>query len=199
MMMCIRVPVVVAMLAAAALVSAQESQGKKRWTAKEILDESGPLLEVTRQGGGDECERARAEMGSSPSADALSRYGDCMLRDVEDRWLRKDDAPPTAKASPSARGGVLIHNGFHTGSQYRKLHESHRQAHTSGFINGLLDAPLLGAPEASVEWLARCVRGRADGQLSAAIDQWLERRPMEWHMAMNHLAYRAISDVCAGK
>ena len=55
-------------------------------------------------------------------------------------------------ASPVAaeERGVAIHHGFYTGNAYRDLPEGQRWTYVSGVIEGMLLAPLYGAPKSKM-------------------------------------------------
>jgi hypothetical protein len=79
------------------------------------------------------------------------------------------------RPSPEAQesGGVWIHNGFYKGRDSRQLSDGERRAYAAGIVDGMLLAPMLGAPAGEragisptelppttrSQWLARCIVG----------------------------------------
>jgi len=105
-----------------------------------------------------------------------------------------------AAASPVAaeERGVAIHHGFYTGNAYRELPEGQRWTYVSGVIEGMLLAPLYGAPKSKMVWIESCIVGMLDKQVTAIVDKFMAENPARWHEDMHALVYSAMIGACKG-
>lgn len=88
----------------------------------------------------------------------------------------------------------LIHNGFGTGQDYIKMSESQKRAYAMGSINGMIIAPLLGAPKDKMGWLESYVENMTDEQVTAILSKYLQDNPGRWHDGLNVLMYSAVKE-----
>jgi len=72
---------------------------------------------------------------------------------------------------------VTIHNGFATGEEYLKMNETEQRAYAMGSVNGMLLAPLFGAPKWELRWFERCLEGMTDSQVAAILAEYLRDHP----------------------
>jgi hypothetical protein len=102
--------------------------------------------------------------------------------------------------SASAQDGpVEVKSGFHTGNSYRALSVAERASYGSGIIDGLLMAPVFGAPKGRMQWLERCISGMSNEQVAAIFTRYNERHPEGWDEHMQFIAYRALLEACAAR
>ena len=104
-------------------------------------------------------------------------------------------------ASPNvaAERGVLIHNGFGTGQDFLGFSEAGKRGYAMGVINGYIMAPMLGAPEARVSRVGRCLENMTDVQVAAIIDKWLREHPERWHYGLHFESWMAVKSMCGIK
>lgn len=113
-------------------------------------------------------------------------------------------AAPTALHShstpPQASGGidqpVSIHDGFMTGQRFRDLPEMSRRAYAAGLVDGMLLAPLVGAPKAGLKWFESCATGMTDEQVAAIISKFVNDNPARWHEPLHAQFYAAMRQAC---
>jgi hypothetical protein len=108
----------------------------------------------------------------------------------------------------ATRDVTSIHNGFLTGTNYRKLTQDQKRIYAAGIIDGMFLAPVFDAPKriyfkpkemvptTRVEWLEACVEGMSDEQVAAIISKWLTDHPARWHESANTSVYSAFFDSC---
>jgi hypothetical protein len=100
----------------------------------------------------------------------------------------------TAMIVSAGEQGVLIHNGFGTGQDYIKMSSVQKRAYAMGSVNGILLAPLFGAPKEKVQWLELYVENMTDVQIAAILSKYLEDNPGRWHDGLHILTYSAIKE-----
>ncbi len=89
---------------------------------------------------------------------------------------------------------VWIHNGFGTGQDYLKMNQSQKSAYAMGAINGMIIAPLFGAPKDKIGWLESYVENMTDEQVAAILSKYLQNNPGRWHDGLHLLMYSAIKE-----
>jgi hypothetical protein len=94
--------------------------------------------------------------------------------------------------------GIMIPHGFGTGQDYVEMTEAQQRSYAIGFVNGLLFTEALGAPGNRIQWLAACVDGLSDVQVSATLFQYISSHTSEWNRDLHLLSYRALNDTCPG-
>jgi len=94
----------------------------------------------------------------------------------------------------AADQSAWIHEGFGKGEDYIKMTEFQRRAYAIGAINGMLLAPLFGAPKDGMEWFESYVENMTDKQVTAILAKYLEDNPGRWHDGLHVLMYSAIKD-----
>jgi len=92
--------------------------------------------------------------------------------------------------------GVLIHNGFMTGKDYLEMPPSQQRVYAAGVTNGMLLAPLFGAPKERMTWFEGCVTEMTDTQVAAILKKYLEDNPGRWHEIPHATMYRAMINAC---
>jgi hypothetical protein len=96
----------------------------------------------------------------------------------------------------SQKGTVRVHAGFMKGNDYLELDASEKRAYAMGAVNGMLVAPLLGAPEEKLKWLQDCTLDMNDEQVAAIITKYLRDNPAKWHFPMNLTSFNAMKLAC---
>jgi hypothetical protein len=102
----------------------------------------------------------------------------------------------TSSALAGIDEGVLIHNGFGTGLDYMQMPDTRKQAYAMGVIDGMLLAPLFGAPKSNMRWFESCVENMTDIQVAAILTKYLEKNPGRWHQTTHALMFSATKEVC---
>jgi len=99
----------------------------------------------------------------------------------------------------TADESVLIHNGFGTGQDYVKLSEPQKLVYVMGAINGMIIAPLFGAPKDKMGWLESYIENMTDEQVAAILSKYLQDNPGRWHDGLNILMYQALKEAYINK
>lgn len=68
-----------------------------------------------------------------------------------------------------------------------------------GVINGMLLAPLFGAPKDRIEWLERCLPYMTNDQVAAIILKHLQSHPERWHHQLHIESLNAMQAACSAK
>ncbi|MBC8231411.1 hypothetical protein H8E77_17805 [bacterium] len=87
---------------------------------------------------------------------------------------------------------VIVHKGFATGRDYLKMNDAQKRAYAMGAINGMLLAPLFGAPKDRVKWFESYVEKMTDDQVAAILTKYVKDNPGRWHDGLHILTYSAI-------
>lgn len=98
--------------------------------------------------------------------------------------------------SLSQKDTVYVNAGFMNGNEYLDMDTSQKRAYAMGVVNGMLNAPLLGAPEGKAKWLADCTKKMNDEQVAAIITKYLRDNPAKWHFPMNLSSFNAMNLAC---
>ena len=91
---------------------------------------------------------------------------------------------------------VSISRGFFTGSEYLDMTETERRAYATGAINGMLVAPLLGAPQERVDWLKKCTANLADTDTAEILTRYIKSQPGQLSASLNVITFNALRDAC---
>jgi hypothetical protein len=91
---------------------------------------------------------------------------------------------------------VLIQNGFGTGEEYLKMSPLEQRAYAMGIVNGMLLAPLFGAPKDRMFRFESCVTGMTDSQVAAILTKYLRDNPGRWHETPHAPMYTALMKAC---
>lgn len=97
----------------------------------------------------------------------------------------------TAVAQP-----VAINNGFGTGEDYLKMDTSEQRAYAMGVVNGMLLAPLFGAPKSKMLRIENCLVGMTDSQVAAILAKYLRDNPGRWHETPHAPMLAALMENC---
>ena len=92
---------------------------------------------------------------------------------------------------------ITLHNGFLTVQMYMGLSEAAKLGYAMGIIDGMLLAPLFGAPDdGKVSKLGRCATGMTNEQVAAIITKLIKEHPEEWHIPLHLQVYRKLHSMC---
>lgn len=91
---------------------------------------------------------------------------------------------------------VRVHNGFSTGEEFLSMSAIEQHGYAMGFLNGLLDAPVLGAPQEKVRWVADCATGMSSNQVREILRKYIKDHPERWHEPLNLSSFSALAEAC---
>jgi len=91
---------------------------------------------------------------------------------------------------------VKISPGFFTGKDYLDMSDTEKRAYATGEINGMLVAPLFGAPEENLNWLKTCTGKMSDEQLASTITRFIREQPDQMQTNLNVVTFNAVRDAC---
>lgn len=91
---------------------------------------------------------------------------------------------------------VSISTGFVSGNTFRALDVVSKNVYAQGVIDGMLIAPMYGAPKLNLAVLEKCTEGMTGQQLVAIFNKYLKSNPEIWHKSMHTIVYRAMNDGC---
>jgi hypothetical protein len=91
---------------------------------------------------------------------------------------------------------VSISRGYFTGSEYLEMTETERRAYATGAINGMLVAPLLGAPQERVDWLKKCSANLSDTDTAAILTKYINSQPGQLSASLNVITFNALREAC---
>ena len=106
----------------------------------------------------------------------------------------------TSQAQSPALGSgpdVPIHDGFIRGTDVRSFDDKGRARYAAGVIDGMLMAPVFGAPQANVEVLENCVKSMNSSQLAGLLMKELDDHPSVRPESAHKTLYRALVAKCA--
>ncbi|QIG50558.1 hypothetical protein G5V57_24210 [Nordella sp. HKS 07] len=102
----------------------------------------------------------------------------------------------TGAVSATAQS-VTIGGGYITGNEYQQLREAEKIVYAAGLVDGMLGAPLFGAPDSGrVARLDACIKNKSAEQIAAILSKDLQENPELWHLGVNVPAYNALNKVC---
>ena len=91
---------------------------------------------------------------------------------------------------------VKISPGFFTGKDYLDMSDTEKRAYATGEINGMLVAPLFGAPEENLNWLKTCSTKMSDEQLASVLTRFIREQPDQLQVNLNVATFNAMRDAC---
>jgi hypothetical protein len=139
-------------------------------------------------------QRERAEGGTSAVGEAEGDMtSKAVLRSATMGFLV---AYVAVGASMSWAQTAAVQDGLTTGNNYRALPTTSRESFVVGLIDGMLLAPMFGAPRAEMAWLEHCLRRTSGGQAIAIVEKFMKENPKRWGESMHVLAYGALRKAC---
>jgi hypothetical protein len=104
---------------------------------------------------------------------------------------------------PQRNDSAIIHiqNGFYTAQEYLDLPKELQLGYTIGVVDGMLIAPLFGAPDdgAQLTSLKHCLEHMTNTQIQAIIVKFLTDHPERWNNRMHIEAFNALQEACSKK
>ncbi len=91
---------------------------------------------------------------------------------------------------------VKISPGFFTGKDYLAMSDTEKRAYVTGEINGMLVAPLFGAPEENLNWLKTCSGRMSDEQLASILSRYVRDQPNQMQQNLNVVTFNALREAC---
>ena len=91
---------------------------------------------------------------------------------------------------------ISIQNGFITGNTFRAMEKASKNVYVTGLLDGMLLAPLYGAPEKNLQILASCTVNMNGQQLVAIFEKFLTNHPERWNQSMHIIGYSAMHKIC---
>lgn len=104
-------------------------------------------------------------------------------------------AGPLAGFSSAAQDN--IRSGFSTGEKYLSMTAAQKRYYSMGVVNGMLLAPLFGAPKENMAGLESCISGMTDNQVAAILTDYLDKHPAQWNETPHVSMYKALMEACA--
>lgn len=99
-------------------------------------------------------------------------------------------------ADGTAQERTIVKSGFYKGNDYRRLEGDQKWTYLTGIVEGMLLAPVFGAPRSRVAWLEECIVGMTNEQIAAIVEKFLTENPGRWQEPMHFLAHQAMFDAC---
>ena len=90
---------------------------------------------------------------------------------------------------------VKISPGFFTAKDYLDMSDTEKRAYVTGEVNGMLVAPLFGAPEENLNWLKTCSSKMSDEQLASILTRYI-REQSNLQANLNVVTFTALRDAC---
>ena len=91
---------------------------------------------------------------------------------------------------------VSISGGFFNGKDYLEMTDTERRAYVTGAINGMLVAPLFGAPQENLNWLKTCTNKMSDDQLAVILANYINDKPGNLESSLNAVTFNALQEAC---
>ena len=91
---------------------------------------------------------------------------------------------------------VSIARGFFTGKDYLDMSDTEKRAYITGAINGMLVAPLFGAPDDRLVWLKTYTIKLSDQDTASILTNHINSDSNELNMSLNVVTFNALKDAC---
>ncbi|MGD0569737.1 MAG: Rap1a/Tai family immunity protein [Candidatus Sulfotelmatobacter sp.] len=103
-----------------------------------------------------------------------------------------------------AQQGVSIKTGFLTAEEFTRMNDQGRHDYAMGVVDGMLLAPLFGAPRASNDWqkigpFGDCITGMSSTQVAAIVSKFVQDHPERWNESMHAVVFTAMTQACSQK
>ena len=95
----------------------------------------------------------------------------------------------------NAQQTVKINPGFFTAKDYLDMSDTEKRAYVTGEVNGMLVAPLFGAPEGNLNWLKTCSSKMSDEQLASILTRYVSEQSNP-QANLNVVTFTALRDAC---
>jgi MFS-type transporter involved in bile tolerance (Atg22 family) len=100
--------------------------------------------------------------------------------------------------------GISVKNGFLTAEEFTHMNDQSQHDYAMGVVDGMLLAPLFGAPH---DWkdgqkigaFGDCITGMSSRQVAAIISKFVRDHPERWNESMHAVAFAAMTQACSQK
>jgi len=112
--------------------------------------------------------------------------------------LFREGAPIDAVNNLGDARLVYVENGMWKAADFLKFSQDGQAAFAAGFIDGVLVAPYLGAPDRGglLVSFQQCIVGMNDVQAGAIIEKHVQGHPETWDRPLNTEAWNAMQEAC---
>lgn len=106
--------------------------------------------------------------------------------------------------SAFSQQGIYIKNGFLTAEEFTHMNDQSQHDYAMGVVDGMLLAPLFGAPRAwndgqKIGAFGDCVTGMSGKQVAAIMSKFVRDHPERWNESMHTVAFTAMTQACSQK
>ena len=106
--------------------------------------------------------------------------------------------------SSFSQQGISIKTGFLTAEEFTQMGGQSQHDYAMGVVDGMLLAPLFGAPRAqndgqNIGAFGDCITGMSSKQVAAIISKFVRDHPERWNDSMHVVAFTAITHACSKK
>ena len=100
--------------------------------------------------------------------------------------------------------GISIKSGFLTAEDFTLMNDQSQHDYAMGVVDGMLLAPLFGAPRAwsdgqKIGAFGECITGMSSKQVAAIISKFVRDHPERWNESMHTVAFTAMTQACSQK
>jgi hypothetical protein len=100
--------------------------------------------------------------------------------------------------------GISVKTGFLTAEEFVHLNDQSQHDYAMGVVDGMLLAPLFGAPRAwndgqKIGAFGDCITGMSSTQVAAIISKFVRDHPERWNGPMHAVAFTAMTQACSQK
>jgi hypothetical protein len=100
--------------------------------------------------------------------------------------------------------GISIKTGFLTAEEFTQMNGQSQHDYAMGVADGMLLAPLFGAPPAwndgqKIGAFGDCITGMTSTQVAAIISRFVRDHPERWNGPMHAVAFTAMAQACSQK
>jgi hypothetical protein len=94
--------------------------------------------------------------------------------------------------------GISIKTGFLTAEEFTQMGDQSQRDYAMGVVDGMLLAPLFGAPRAqndgqSIGAFGDCISRMSGRQVAAIISKFVRDHPERWNDSMHTVAFTAMA------
>jgi hypothetical protein len=103
-----------------------------------------------------------------------------------------------------AQQGISIKTGFLTAEEFTHMNDQSQHDYAMGVVDGMLLAPLFGAPRAwndgqKIGVFGECITDMSSKQVAAIISKFVRDHPERWNDSMHVVAFAAMTHACSQK
>jgi len=91
---------------------------------------------------------------------------------------------------------VFVHDGFVKGESFVSMSGASQTSYAAGLIDGMLLAPLFGAPQLKQQWLIKCIQQMSDVQVTAVLAKRFSDNPSASQQYANLEMFAALRESC---